>query len=107
MNKPLTVEIKGDELRISIGINTLAYAVQMGGQWGSDFYVNEPAAFAKSIETELQREEEDGTTPVHRLFDTVAVDAYDGVEEGNVQLGIDLVTEKSGIKGRLDDSETE
>jgi hypothetical protein len=99
MNKPLTVSVEDGVLRIEIGINTLAFATQMGDQWDADCYINDPEAFANSIEGVLCSEEEDGSTPVHRMLDSAAEDAYDGVEEGDVQQGIDLVSDESGIKG--------
>ncbi|MBD8556875.1 hypothetical protein IFT84_20405 [Rhizobium sp. CFBP 8762] len=95
MAKALSVSIKEGQLHISIGIATLAWTVQMQDAWPEDFYVSDLSKFAKSMAQQLKREEEDGTTAVHRMLDAAA-DAVmengdDGVDEGDVETGLDLV----------------
>lgn len=93
-DKPLTVSVENGVLSISIGIGLLAFAVQAPDAtgWPSDFYIADIREFGREFAAELRREEEDGTTPVHRLFDKAATDLLEtgaaSVEEGDVQQGI-------------------
>ncbi|MVA23202.1 hypothetical protein V6582_17890 [Agrobacterium vitis] len=94
MKQQLKVEVKDGILSISIGIALLSHAVQSQESWPENFYVDDIRDFAREVARELRREEEDGTTPVHRLFDKVA-DAVlesggDGVDEGNVERGLEI-----------------
>lgn len=98
MTKPadqvLTAEVRGGRLVISIGVNLLANALELGpelshydeatGEW-SHPKVTDAVVFAREIAIELEREEEDGTTPVHRMLDAAALKA---IESG--ALGIRL-----------------
>lgn len=77
-NQQLEVRVKDDELQIRIGAELLAYAV------GNCQYLQSEGAvvashqeLARDICSELSREEEDGTTPLHRVFDAAAVAAYE------------------------------
>lgn len=97
-NEQLNVsEIDGD-ITITIGKNLLSFAVQNGNLWPEDFYIDDIDEFTKSFIRRLQREEEDGTTPIHRMFDMVADDVLEqgdqGVEEGDVQIGIDIARKR-------------
>ena len=74
----LKVELKGDVLTISIGIESLRFAAELSDQLqlpmsSSDDAMNaivfDEPAFAREVVRELEREEEDGTTPVHRMLD--------------------------------------
>ena len=76
-DKPLTVEIKDGELKISIGIDTLCFAVS---EKIADFKITDNEGFAKDILYELENEDEEGTTEIHRLLDQAADDA---VENGS------------------------
>ena len=78
-DEPLEVVLAGDRLVISIGVNVLAFAVGAGTQ---DFTITDAALAAREILRELQREEEDGTTPVHKLLDQAAFDAWENGGEG-------------------------
>ncbi len=101
-NKVLSVTVVDGELRISIGIALLAFAVQApdGAGWPNDWHVNDINKFAKSLARQLQRESENGTTPVHRMFDAAALEVLeqgeDGVDEGSVEIGIKLAQEYLG-----------
>lgn len=94
MSQQLSVKIEDGQLKISIGIALLAFAVQGQDQWPEEFYVSDIREFAKSMARQLQREEEDGTTPVHRMLDAAADEVLeqgdDGVDEGDVEAGIKL-----------------
>ena len=76
-DKPLIVEIKDGELQISIGIDTLCFAVS---EKIADFKITDNEGFAKDILNELENEDEEGTTEIHRLLDKSADDA---VENGS------------------------
>ena len=75
---PLSMEIKDGQLVISIGINTLAFAT---GVYITDFKIINNEGFAKDILNELDAEEEDGSTMVHRMFDTAANNAIENGSE--------------------------
>jgi hypothetical protein len=77
--QPLKVEIVDGRLVVSIGVGLLCYAVQGAG--GCDFRVTNEDAFAADIARELERDEEDGTTLLHRAFDKAASEAVEGGSE--------------------------
>lgn len=91
MTAPLEIGIVEGRLVISVGIATLAQAIE----WSPDLFlhdaktgefigprITDTAVFAKEIALILQREEEDGTTLVHRLLDKAASEAIDQGAEG-------------------------
>ncbi len=78
MNQDLAVEIVDGVLTISIGVDTLVKAVDLGDD---SIVVIDPHAFAADILSVLNDEAEDGTTPVHLLFDAAAQRA---VEDGSI-----------------------
>lgn len=84
----LSVKMHGYDIVIRIDANELAQAAHAklaetleddGGK-----LLITPTKFAKSVVEELTREDEDGTTVVHKMFDTafeqVLEDGADGVE---------------------------
>ena len=81
--RPLTVKIEKDELVIRIGIGTLAFSADEcplfynGERDCSDVKVIDPPEWAKDVLRELEREEEDGSTPVTELIDKAMSDAVD------------------------------
>lgn len=85
----LTAEIVDGKLIISIGINVLAHACEFGHpeNQADEFRIVDKDEFAKDILNEITREEEDGTTPLHRLFDAATLEAIDqgslGIEFNN------------------------
>jgi len=92
MAKQLSIEIEDGQLKISIGIALLAFAAQNAPQWPEEYCVTDIREFAQSVARRLEAEEEDGTTPIHRMLDAVADEVLeqgdDGVDEGNVEDGI-------------------
>ena len=90
----LTVKVEDNQLKITIGIAIMAFAVQSQDAWPEDQEVKDLDVFAKSMVRQLTREEEDGTTPVHRMLDAAANEVLeqgdDGVEDGNVENGLAL-----------------
>jgi len=89
--KPLTVEAKDGELQISIGVNTLKHAAQNSpcepltwfdekqGEYMS-YDVLDGEEFAKDVCRALRNEDEEGTTPVHRLLDKAC---WKAIEDGS------------------------
>lgn len=85
----LKVELINGKILISIGVDALAFAIENSPDW--DIYyspdpLNNYKEFGESILQYLEHEEEDGTTPVHRLFDTVALEALDQGAEGFIEV---------------------
>lgn len=69
--------VEGDELVIRIGIDTLVFAAGlMPGDEPLPTVVNHEQ-FAHDVVAELNSEEEDGTTPLHVLFDKAMVDTFE------------------------------
>lgn len=96
----LEVKLDNGRLVISVGIGIMAHAIQAAEQsspWPEDWYIESPRGFAADIVRELLREEEDGTTPVHRMLDKAAESALEAgslsCEEGSVELGIKIASE--------------
>jgi len=91
----LKVEIADRRLVISIGVDELARAIEASpddrictyndetGEFESPKIV-EPDLFAADFLRELNHEQEDGTTDVHRLLDNAAVKAFENGAEGVV-----------------------
>lgn len=78
-NEPLRVKVKQGRLVISIGVQTLAFAVENGSAF--EVYVGEEyvgpkimdrAAFARAVAVELKREDEDGSTLLTKMLDEAA-----------------------------------
>lgn len=77
-DQPLQVEVKEGILSISIGIETFKYCVNNYHDYDTfNFDITDADGFAKEVVRELEREQEDGTTPVHILLDKAANDAVD------------------------------
>jgi hypothetical protein len=76
---PLEVEIKNYELVIHIGLESLAYAADQSDLFNPydpeknnfvrQFQVSDAEEWAKDINRELTREEEDGSSMLTNLFD--------------------------------------
>ena len=69
-------------LSITIGIHTLAHAAANSEAPGVAIVVNDPDVFAQSVLARLQDEQEDGTTPVHLMLDTVFEAMADHGDDG-------------------------
>ncbi|WP_429056602.1 hypothetical protein [Aeromonas veronii] len=79
----LFASVVGGCLNISIGVDLIAHAVTVGPGGMGSLTVTNADAFAQSLVDGLLREEEDGSTPVHRMLDEVAEQlAEDGEAEG-------------------------
>lgn len=71
-DSPLKVEIIDGLLSITIGVDTLAFAINNDGKTYEGFNVTNAVKFAEDVLHELEREEEDGTTVVHEMLDEAA-----------------------------------
>lgn len=88
----LSVKIENEELVIRVGISTLCKAVRQSpsidnavmeaGCDESVVEITDEAVFAEAILGALNDEEEDGSTPVHRLLDAAAESAIEQGCEG-------------------------
>ena len=90
-DEPLNVQVVGGRLVITIGVACLGKAILFCPSLikydeDADEYlypeVTDPLAFAKALETELCKEEEDGTTLVHQMLDEAAMNAVEGGADG-------------------------
>lgn len=101
-SSPLKVQIVDGELRISIGVGTLRFSAENSPDprltWYDDakseffFYpIINSEEFAKEVCSSLLKEEEDGTTLVHRLLDDVFVLV---VEDGSLAIDYDNPKER-------------
>lgn len=82
--------IKGGYIVIRVPISALPVAYQAGIDSGfiePRYRITNAKAFAKDVVRALNDEEEDGTTPIHRLMDKACEEAIEqgaeGVEEFN------------------------
>ena len=89
-DQPLSCKLEGDELVIRIGIDTLAWAAQSERRetafWEYDYTVGDLVQrwkiidnleWAKDVIRELNREEEDGSSPLTNLLDKASENAVD------------------------------
>ncbi len=77
--------IEGNDIVIRIPIDSLPQVVE--GSWAIGYMstrydVTEPSIFAKALVHELNYEDEQGTTPVHKLFDSMIEEAINQGAEG-------------------------
>lgn len=84
----LSCKIENDEIVIRCSIDTLAIAWEMSPENEYDYDDGNPTpitnerAFAEEVVNELNREEEDGTTLVHRALDRAMYMAVENGAEG-------------------------
>lgn len=72
-NDPLKAEINDGKLVISIGVDTLCHAVEIGISYGmGEITITDKDTFVGEILDELNNESEDGSTIIHRMFDEAA-----------------------------------
>jgi hypothetical protein len=82
---PLRAEVDGERLVVSIGVDTLAFAFEHGeennpynevtGDFERRYQISWAAQFAKDVCAEMNREGEDGSTPLTRFLDGVMDEA--------------------------------
>ena len=93
---PLKVCYEGGKIKIEIGVGILAWALQCNEHtWPEGFYIPDLDEYAKDFLIRLEDEEEDGSTPIHHMFDKVAQTIFEqgdiSIEEGDVKLGVDVI----------------
>lgn len=91
-DQPLTVGIEEQQLVIRIGFDVLAHAIRYApslshfdGTVSDDVLeptITDADTFFKELVIALNSEEEDGTTPVHRMLDAAALAAIESGAEG-------------------------
>lgn len=86
MKDTLNVEIKDGKLQIIIGIEALVYGITNGSTFFDyyldDIIVTDQNEFAQAILEQLNAEEEDGSTMVHRMLERAAEKAVENGCEG-------------------------
>lgn len=85
-NQPFKIKVENEVLTISIGVSSLCYAIQ---QELRDVSIHDKDAFVKDFLVELEQEDEEGSTSIHRAFDKAANNA---VENGS--LGVTLADDE-------------
>jgi hypothetical protein len=93
IDQPLEVKVERYRLVISIGLDTLAFAAEHSDDWNpydetinnfsQRWKVNNKREFGKEVAQQLQRESEDGSTPLSRLLDKMNMAV---VEDGGLSI---------------------
>lgn len=84
-DQDLTVAVEDDRLVISIGVKALSVVALTGDHFGNHPMdaVTDITGFAEEMKRKLLREEEDGTTLIHRMLDEAAQavdeDGFEGI----------------------------
>lgn len=82
-NQHLTIAAENDTITITIGIETLCHAVRIGRPYGQGgVKITDQEAFIQNLIYGMQSEQEDGTTPVHSMFDEAVTTMLENGEEG-------------------------
>lgn len=82
-NLPLETRIENEMLSITIGTDMLCHAVEIGRACGlGGIKITDRAVFTQEILNELDRESEDGSTPVHRMLDKAVSRAIENGAQG-------------------------
>lgn len=86
-DQPLTVEIKDDEIVIRMGIDTVKWAIEHHedsqpyneetNDYEQKWIVSDAAEFANDVRRAMNREEEDGTTPLIEFLDNMCIAALE------------------------------
>lgn len=80
--RPLQANIEGEELVIRVGVKMLAVTAGLIETPGDPNYkplfkVVDTAEFVKDVASELQREEDDGSSPLTELLDAACLAAWE------------------------------
>ena len=82
-NKNLTAEVKEDVLSISVGIETLCHACQVGRRYGiGEIKITNVKLFIENFVRQLESEEADGSTLMHQMFDSAVTEMLENGEHG-------------------------
>lgn len=79
-DKPLTVEVKDDQLIIKVGIGTIAHCTmsEMGGPLNEkkvSLREGQELQWAKDISYEINMEDDGGNTPLYKFLDKMMIKA--------------------------------
>lgn len=101
-NQSLIAEIKDDQIIIRVGIDTIKWALEHHiesqpyneekSEYEQKWVVSDPGEFAQDVMHSMEREEEDGTTPLIEFLDKMCMDALE-----NGSIGVDEAPK--GTKG--------
>jgi hypothetical protein len=90
-DQPLIVEIKDDEIVIRVGIDVVKWALEHHedaqpyneetGEYDQKWIVSDQLEFANDVRRSMDREEEDGTTPLIEFIDKMCIAA---LEDGSI-----------------------
>lgn len=79
----LNVEIKNETLILSIGVEALEIAASVGRSYGiGEVAITDMDAFLSELPRYIRREEEDGSTPFHRMIDECVSEMIENGEAG-------------------------
>lgn len=75
-NRALTIKVTGNQLVISIGVETLAYALQNGPE-PLFARITDAKAFAKDVASRLEDDRYEGDSPLQKLLQIAADEAIE------------------------------
>jgi hypothetical protein len=79
----LNVEIKDEKIILSIGVEALEIAASVGRSFGmGEVAITNMDAFMSGLLRYIRREEEDGSTPFHRMIDECVSEMIENGEDG-------------------------
>lgn len=79
----LNVEIKDEKLNLSIGLEALEIAASVGRSYGmGEVAITDTDAFLAGLQRYILSEEEDGSTPFHRMIDECVSEMIENGEDG-------------------------
>ena len=82
-DKQLAFSLEGEQLKINIGLDVLQHACEVGRAYGlGDIKITDKAQFLTGLVKELEREDEDGGTLLHRAFDSAVSEMLENGEPG-------------------------
>lgn len=82
-NQQLIVFINNNELKISIGVDLLQHAVEVGRFYGGgDIKITNKQEFLEGFIRELKREDSNGSTLLHVAFDSAVSQMLENGERG-------------------------
>lgn len=91
----LDVVVEDGVLKITIGVDTLKYAIEASPTFDDDnIKVTDADVFAQAVLDELLQEDEEGTTLVHIMLDGAANQAVENGAEG-FTIGSDMESDDS------------
>ncbi|MEQ3693187.1 MAG: hypothetical protein ABNH16_07130 [Thalassolituus sp.] len=82
-NQQLKVFEENGVLSISIGVNTLRHACEIGRRYGTgEIEITDEKLFLENLINEIEKEDEDGSTLAHVMFDSAVTSMLENGEEG-------------------------